>query len=311
MMPAASIAGRSAAGARRLGELAALELPSRHWQRWVAGILSAAMLVAVLLQFDLGGLAQLEALLPDTPWFWVTVAALYLVLPVSEWVIYRRLWKLPVTGLAALMRKRLSNDLLLGYSGEVYFYAWARQHSEIKAAPFGAIKDVSILSALAANALTLAMLGAMWPWLSVLELGEVGTPAAASIAVILLISIVAIVLGRKIFTLSGAELRFTLSIHGARLLITTALWGLLWHLCLPEVALVYWLVLATLRMLVTRLTFIPNKDLLFATVTMFLIGYDHDVSALMAMTATLMLAINLVVGLALAGGGIFDARRGR
>ena len=59
-----------------------------------------------------------------------------------------------LSGLIALHKKRISNEVLLGYSGEAYFYAWARQRSQMVAAPFGAVKDVSILSAIAGNAIT-------------------------------------------------------------------------------------------------------------------------------------------------------------
>ncbi|MGO8609832.1 hypothetical protein ACC848_43530, partial [Rhizobium johnstonii] len=44
-----------------------------------------------------------------------------------------------------------------GYSGEAYFYAWARSRARMVAAPFGAVKDVSILSAIAGNTITLTL----------------------------------------------------------------------------------------------------------------------------------------------------------
>jgi hypothetical protein len=49
--------------------------------------------------------------------------------PVSEWVIYRHLWRIPFSGLGALLRKLVSNELLLGYLGEVQFYAWRARGS--------------------------------------------------------------------------------------------------------------------------------------------------------------------------------------
>ncbi len=60
-------------------------------------------------------------------------------------------------------KKRISNDVVMGYSGEAYFYAWARQRAQLVAAPFGAVKDVSILSAIAGNAVTLAMIAIALP----------------------------------------------------------------------------------------------------------------------------------------------------
>jgi hypothetical protein len=66
--------------------------------------------------------------------------------------------------MAALHKKRISNEVLLGYSGEAYFYAWARQRTQMVAAPFGAVKDVTILSAIAGNAITLIMMIAALPF---------------------------------------------------------------------------------------------------------------------------------------------------
>ena len=51
---------------------------------------------------------------------------------------YRKLWGLPFSGIAALLRKMVSNELLLGYLGEVQFYAWARSRLNMATAPFGA-----------------------------------------------------------------------------------------------------------------------------------------------------------------------------
>jgi hypothetical protein len=36
-------------------------------------------------------------------------------------VIYRRLWHIPASGIAALLRKQVSNELLMSYLGEVQF----------------------------------------------------------------------------------------------------------------------------------------------------------------------------------------------
>ncbi|WP_216075134.1 hypothetical protein, partial [Acinetobacter baumannii] len=86
------------------------------------------------------------------------VFALYYVGPPTfDYVIFKRLWHIPLAGLVALHKKRISNEVLFGYSGEAYFYAWARQRTQMVAAPFGAVKDVMILSAIAGNAITLIM----------------------------------------------------------------------------------------------------------------------------------------------------------
>lgn len=47
-----------------------------------------------------------------------------------------------MAGIGALLRKLVSNELLLGYLGEAQFYAWARSRTNMTTAPFGAIKDI-------------------------------------------------------------------------------------------------------------------------------------------------------------------------
>lgn len=288
--------------------LLALDVRTARWQQWLSGGLSLAMLVALAFQIDLDGLARVRALVPADPLFWLTLILLYFALPISELVIFRRLWGLPFSAFGALLRKRISNEILLGYSGEVYFYAWARNRANLTAAPFGAIKDVSILSALVGNGVTLVMLLVAWPFAGDLDLGRYTESTIGSTALIMGMSLVILLLGKRIFTLSRQELRFVFGVHLLRIILMTAASGLLWHLALSDVPITYWLLLATLQLLVSRLPLIPNKDLLFATITVFLIGHDSQVTALMAMVATLTLAIHLLLAGVLALTGLIEGK---
>ena len=72
-----------------------------------------------------------------------------------------------------------------------------------------------------------------------------------------------------------------------------------WHLALPGVALQWWLLLATLRMLLSRLPLLPNKDIVFAGLAVFLIGHDAEIGALMTLMASLILCTHLFMGLGL------------
>jgi hypothetical protein len=63
-----------------------------------------------------------------------------------------------------------------------------------------------------------------------------------------------------------------------------------------------WVLLSAMRMLLSRLPFLPNKDVVFAALAVFMIGQDAEVGALMAMMASLLLATHLGLGLLLVGG---------
>jgi hypothetical protein len=132
----------------------------RNWTRWAGPIVSLLILVVALDQFRGLDFAHLWTLMPTGIAFWAAFLLYYTAAPISEWVIFRRLWNIPLDGFGALLRKLVSNEILLGYMGEVYFYAWARRHAQITTAPFGALKDVTILSALAGNVVTLLMVAA-------------------------------------------------------------------------------------------------------------------------------------------------------
>lgn len=261
--------------------------------------ISLAVLVAVLFQLRDMDWRHVWSIVPSSPLFWVVFAATYLAAPSADWLIFRRLWRIPASGLVALLRKLIGNEILLGYIGEVYFYTWARKRTDITNAPFGAIKDVAILSAMVGNMVTLIMLAIAWPLLGVLHLGLGSKVVLWSVATVVLTSLAAMLLRRRLFSLPAPELRFVIFVHLARIITSTSLAALIWHIALPEVALSWWLLLSTLRLLLMRLPFLPNKDLVFAGIAVFLIGRDQEIAALMTMVASLRVATHLILGLGL------------
>ena len=273
------------------------------WKRRTAllpvlfSILIALGVVLELRGMDMG---RILAMVPRDAEFWLVFAASYLAGPASEWLIYRRLWQLPVEGFVALLRKLVCNELLVGYLGEAYFYTWARQRSAMTAAPFGAIKDVSILSAMTGNGVTLVLLIALWPFVGSTSIGFENRAVMLSLSVVLATSILAMVFRRRIFSLDRRVLGYITAMHLLRIVVSTILSAVLWHMVLSAVPVLWWLLLATLRLLISRLPFIPNKDVVFAGVAVFTLGHETDIAALMTMMASAILLVHLLLGLALA-----------
>jgi hypothetical protein len=112
----------------------------------------------------------------------------------------------------------------------------------------------------------------------------------------------------RIFSLPTAELRFIFGVHGARIILTTLLSGLMWHTALPQTPLLWLVLLATLQLPVTRLPLVPSKDLVFANLSVFLIGQDGPVSTLIGIIATLILATHLFIGGVLVIMELFEER---
>ncbi len=236
---------------------------------------------------------------PVLPSFWIIFLVGYFFGPVSEWVIFRRLWALPTRGLFPLLRKRLSNELLLGYSGELYFYSWARRNASLVAAPFGAVKDVAMLSAAIGNFSTLILIGACWPSLRNLQLGVSGRLMITSAAIVMTVSLATLLFRRILFTLPPRDLVFISAVHFVRTLVGLVTTATLWVLVLPVIPISLWLILVTMRMLVSRLPLVPNKDIVFAGIAAFWVGSHSDVAALLYLITGFTLTAHLVVAAAL------------
>ena len=95
-------------------------------------------------------------------------------------------------------------------------------------------------------------------------------------------------------SLARDELKVVFLIHVGRILASTCLSAVLWHMVLPDTQIGWWLVLATIRLLISRLPFIPNKDVVFAGVAVLALGDDVRLAALMAMMAALIVTTHVL-----------------
>ena len=285
-----------------------LEAKGNPFLRWIGPVMALAILIAVLLQLRQLKLSEIIEVIPTHPGFWIAFAFYYLSGPIFDWLIFRKLWRLPLSGFVALLKKLVSNELLFGYAGEVYFYSWARKKLNMATSPFGAVKDVAILSALAGNALTLIMLAVAWPLFQELDLKINPNTWLLSISFIIATSMLVVIFSKRVFSLSWSELWFVSGVHVIRTIVSTTLGAVCWSLALPGVDLSWWVMLATVRLLVSRLPFLPNKDVVFAGLAIFLVGHDVEISALMALMASLMLMTHLVLGVVLALGDLIAVR---
>lgn len=273
-------------------------------------VISLAVVLAAAFAYRDIKWSMVEAMVPRTWYFWVVFVIYYLQGPVLDWFIFRRLWHIPfIAGTLAQVRKLVSNELVLGYLGEAQFYAWARTRANLTTAPFGAIKDVAILSALTGNAATVVMLAFAWPIVAAGRLGMPMRDVFLSLSVVLATSCVILVLRKKLFSLDRRELWFITCVHVFRTILFIVMSALLWHFVLPEVTVGLWMVLATLRMLVSRLPLIPNKDVVFAGIAVFLLGHDLEIAALMTMMAVITLAAHVIAGVISGLAGLVETHR--
>lgn len=271
------------------------------WLRWMGPILSIAIILVVARVLGRTDLLAAGELLPRSAAFWMSMALLLAIQPVADYVIFRGLWPLPLGGgLAALFRKSASNELLFGYSGELQFYLWARRNASIPGSPFGAVRDVAVLSALTGNIVTLGLLLGAIMLPGSLEFGAMSMPILWSGVILVASSMVVMLFRHRLFALSRAQFWRIAAIHTARSIAVTLMFGLLWSMVMPGASLGWWLLLSAARQFVTRLPFLPNKDLVFAGLAAGMLRGVPNVGDTVALVAGVVFAGQVAIGAALA-----------
>ena len=120
-----------------LAGLQPLETIKSRWPMIFGAVVSVGMVVGLGYQLLGSGLAGLERSVPGSPWFYLFFTLLYFSPPTADYIIFRRLWAIPFEGWVALLKKRVANDVVLGYSGDALFYTWARSRAKMVAARSG------------------------------------------------------------------------------------------------------------------------------------------------------------------------------
>ena len=274
--------------------------------RWATPALSVALLAAIAWRLrDI----DIRDAIPTNPVFWVVILAYWGAPIVADFVIYRRLWAIPLEGLVALARKQVSNALLFDLLGEAYFYGWARKKLNMATSPFGAVKDVTILSAMVGNGCTLILMALAWPYIGDLDLGVAGTAVAASIGIVVLVSILIVAFGKRLFSLSKGDLWWVAGVHLLRVLATTGLIALAWSLYAPKIAFGIWALLATAKLMASRLPLFVNTEVIFANIVIWFLGRNIEIEQVVGVVTILILLIHLVAAAALAIGDLVTVNR--
>jgi hypothetical protein len=275
------------------------------WQ-WATPALSVALLGAIGWRLRDINISQA---IPTNPLFWLVLLTYFFVPIIAEFIIYRRLWGIPAEGFVALSRKQVGNALLFDLLGEAYFYGWARKKLNMETSPFGAVKDVTILSAMVGNGCTLALIAIAWPYIGAFNLGVAGTAVAGSIGVIVLISTLVILFGKRLFSLPKGTLWWIASVHLLRVLANTGLIALAWSLYAPEIALGLWALLATAKLMASRLPLFVNSEVIFANIVIWFLGKGSAIEQVVGIVTILTLLIYLAAAAILAIGDLVTVRR--
>jgi len=227
-----------------------------------------ALLVIIGRRLTELGWGEIWTARPPNPGFYILLVLQFFLQPFGDYLVYRNLWgRANTPPMKVILRKRLLNTFMLDYSGEAFFYFWAQARLKLKPGMLvHGIKDSNLLSGGAGLAMVYLML------LALLAVGGLHIPATfnshgwlyALVGSVPLILCAVLVLGhRKLTQLSPGQIATTFGIHFTRSALVLAVEFGLWELSGALPSAVACLQFVALRLVVTRLPLVPNKDLIF------------------------------------------------
>lgn len=253
---------------------------------------------------DIGWIAVLQSL-PTNPLFYMIFAVRYCVLPGTEILIYQRLWSASLSRYwPVFLRKRVYNFGVLDYAGEAYFFDWARKTLGLTdKVVFAGIRDSNVLSAIASNLVTVLFLF-VFVSQGMAQTLATNTPnawiylAAAGFMAIFLTALI-YTFRHRLIGVPMPTATWLLSMHTARMLIIMGLLGAQWASALPDIPWTVWWLFLTAELVLNRLPFLPNKDLMFLGLSVGLAEYVDGPEAAVAAVFLAASALTQLTNLAI------------
>lgn len=266
---------------------------SKHHLKRLSHLLTLAILAYLAYRLTQTGWGLILASLPTHPLFYLLFFIIYLTLPLSETWLYGLVWPIGFReSLFGLLRKRVYNEEMLGYSGEVYLYVWAKQRISNPAVPiFPAIKDNNIVSTVASTSVAFSLTALLiytgqieiTQWFRRVDVVYVITGVVLALLIVGLV----VTLRKHLFSLPRKTLSAFLGIHLTRLLLANTLLVVQWMIVVPGLPLGVWFTYLATLIILNRIPFLPSKDLFF-------LGASVELSALMGVATSAVASMLLV-----------------
>lgn len=251
------------------------EVVSRPRAKRILGLaqyaLFAGVVVYLFIRLSEVGWGDVADNLPSSPLFYLIFTLRYLALPLSEIPAYETTWNVKLwRHFSAFLRKRVYNFAVMGYSGEGFFSLWARRALNLSDRDIlVGVKDNNLISALVSNIATALMVitlyfgGTLEDDLDALP----GSPVlfALAFASAFTLAIAVTVFRRQVFHLPKGVMRRIFAINALRMAVIMILQVLLYWSALPGPPLAAWFIFVALQLVLSRIPFIPNIDIVFLT----------------------------------------------
>lgn len=245
-------------------------------RRWVQRTLKyaqyglfAAIVLYLIIKLSEVGWADVAGSLPSSPWFYIFFTLRFLALPLSEVAIYEIVWSRPlIQHFFVFIRKRVYNFAVMGYSGEAFLTIWARRRLSLsdKKIIVG-VKDNNLLSAFSSNAATvililfLAATGGLQAGIDAFPgAGWLFTFAFISAA---LLSVLVMIFRGRLLALPEGVLPKLLTVHGGRQTLLILLHAATYAAALPGAPLMAWATFIAMQLVLSRVPFVPNQDIVY------------------------------------------------
>lgn len=261
-------------------------------------LVQAGIIMYLLYELTRIGWTNFFAALPTTPWFYLLFLVLYIALPVAEIFCYKQSWEIGFwESLPTFIKKRVYNKNLFAYSGEVSVFAWIRRKStESEKEIFEVIRDNNIMSSVASTTVVFGLLIffvvsgkiALMEYLS----NQYDTVVIVTTVVIAIILVLTAYRLRRYFFSMPAKIAWVIfSIHSFRMVLINIVQVLMWFVVMPDVSLNIWFTFLSVQLLISRVPFLPSRDLFYIGASLEVSNYIN-VSA--AGIAGLMVAQNVM-----------------
>ncbi len=255
-------------------------LAARPGMRRAFRVLQTALFVAVvvylIVQLSEVGWGDVFSALPQSPWFYLLFTVRYFLQPLSEIPAYELVWETPLwRHWTAFVRKRVYNFAVMGYSGEAFFTLWARRNLKLSDRDIVVgVKDNNLVSALVSNAATALVVAALF-FLGDLQRELDAIPGGAALFGLAFVSaaslaVAVVMFRRQLIQLPRGMTRRIIAINAGRIAVILFLHAMLYASALPGPPLTAWLMFIALQLVLSRIPFVPNQDIVFLTAALSL-----------------------------------------
>jgi hypothetical protein len=243
------------------------------------------------IQIDAVGWAEVWKAMPSQPLFYVLMLVNFFILPFSEQIIYHYFWKFPFwNGLKVFTLKKIYNGQLVGYSGEVYFFAWVRK--ELKrpvSEAFKIIKDNNVISTLSSTLVVALILGG-FVYSGALRTADILIAleqffSITAVVITLVLTVLLVKFRRHIISLPWRTTLFLFNVHTLRFVAVQVIQVWQWMIVLPDVPFSAWMAYTAVMLVIQRIPVLPNKDMIFMSLSIGMTGAlvlpESEIAALM------------------------------